>query len=99
MLSYRSACPGIERWFGYYYDYENFLYFPDRVISWYPCSSTSMELGLRRVVPAAALTTNAKPHAQQQLARELVVERAAMGQSCRPQSFGKVHQRDPQPCR
>ena len=50
-------------------DYENFLYFPDRVIFWYPYSSTSMEWGLRRVVPAAAVTTHAKPHAQQQLAR------------------------------
>ena len=38
-----------------------------------------MEWGLRRVVPAAAVTTHAKPHAQQQLARDLEVERAAMG--------------------
>ena len=36
-----------------------------------------MEWRLRRVVPAAAVTTHAKPHAQQQLARELEVERAA----------------------
>ena len=37
-----------------------------------------MVLGcLRRVVPAAAVTTHAKPHAQQQLARGLEVERAA----------------------
>ena len=42
---------------------ENVLYFPDRVIFWYPYSSTSMEWGLRRVVPAAAVTTHAKPHA------------------------------------
>ena len=30
----------------------------------------------------------AKPHAQQQLARDLEVERAAMGQCCRPESSG-----------
>ena len=47
-----------------------------------------MEWRLRRVVPAAAVTTHAKPHAQQQLARDLEVERAAMGQRCRPQSSG-----------
>ena len=49
-----------------------------------------MEWRLRRVLPAAAVTTHAKPHAQQQLARDLQVERAAMGQRCRPQSFGEV---------
>ena len=54
------------------------------MIFWYPHSSTSMEWGLRRVVPAAtvpaaAVATHAKPHAQQQLARDLEVERAAMG--------------------
>ena len=54
----------------------------------YPYSSTIMEWCLRRVVPAAAVTTHAKPHAQQQLARDLEVERAAMGQRCRPQSSG-----------
>ena len=46
-----------------------------------------MEWGLRRVVPAAAVTTHAKPHAQQQLARDLELERAAMGQRCGPQSL------------
>ena len=30
-------------------------------------------------MPAAAVTTHAKPYAQQQLARDLEVERAAMG--------------------
>ena len=54
-----------------------------------------MEWRLRRVVLAAAVTTHAKPHAQKQLARDLEVERAAMGQRCRPQSFGEVHQRNP----
>ena len=49
-----------------------------------------MELGLRRVVPAAAVTIHAKPHAQQQLLRDLEVERAAMGQRCWPQSLGEV---------
>ena len=33
-----------------------------------------MEWVLRRVVPAAAVTTHAKPHAQQQLARDLEVD-------------------------
>ena len=47
-----------------------------------------MESRLRRVVPAGAITTHAKPHAQQQLARDLEVERAAMGQRYRPQSSG-----------
>ena len=48
-----------------------------------------MEWRLRRVLPAAAVTTHAKPHAQQQLARDLEVERAAMGQHCRPQSSAR----------
>ena len=56
-----------------------------------------MEWGLRRVVPAAAVTTHAKLHAQQQLTRDLEVERAAMGQRCRPQSFGQVQRGNPQP--
>ena len=55
-----------------------------------------MEWRLRRVVPGAAVTTHAKPHAQQQLARDLEVERAAMGRRCRPQSFGEVHRSNPQ---
>ena len=58
-----------------------------------------MEWGLRRVVPAAAVTIHAKPHAQQQLARDLEVERAAMGQRCRPQSFGEVQRGNAQPRR
>ena len=40
-----------------------------------------MEWRLRRVMPAAAVTTHAKPHAQQQLARDLEVERAALSAS------------------
>ena len=36
--------------------------------------------------PAAAVTTHAKPHAQQQPARDLEVERADVGQRGRPQS-------------
>ena len=58
-----------------------------------------MEWGLRRVVPAAVAATYAKPHAQQQLARHLEVERAAMGQRCRPQSFGELQRGNPQPRR
>ena len=55
-----------------------------------------MESRLRRVVPAAAVTTHAKPHTQRQLPRDLEVERAAMGQRCRPQSFGDVQRGNPQ---
>ena len=58
-----------------------------------------MDWGLRRVVPAAAVTTHAKPNAQQQLARDLQVERAAMRQRCRPQSFSEVQRGNPQPRR
>ena len=54
----------------------------------YPYSRPIIEWRLRRVVPAAAVTTHAKPHAQQQLARDLEVDHAAMGQRCRPQSSG-----------
>ena len=58
-----------------------------------------MEWRLARVVPAATVMTHAKPHAQQQLARDLEVERAAMGQRCRTQSFGEVERGNPQPRR
>ena len=37
----------------------------------YPYSNTSMKWGLRRVVPAAVVTTHARPHAQEQLPRDL----------------------------
>ena len=40
------------------------------------CEKHSMEWRLRRVVPAATVTTHAKPHAQQ-FPRDLKVERAA----------------------
>ena len=46
--------------------------------------------GSTHLVPAATVTTGAKPHGQQQLARNLEVERAVMGQRCRPQSFGEA---------
>ena len=49
-----------------------------------------MEWGLRRVVPAEVVTTHAKPHARQQLARDLEVERAVMGRRCRPHRFSEV---------
>ena len=42
------------------------------------------------LVPAATVTTGAKPHGQQQLARDLELECAVMGQRCRRQSFGEV---------
>ena len=48
-----------------------------------------------QVVPAATVTTDAKPHGQQQLARDLEVERAVMEQRCRPQSFGEVQRCNP----
>ena len=54
-----------------------------------------MEWRLRRVVPAATVTTDAKPHAQQQFARDLEVERAATAQRCRPQRFGEVQRCNP----
>ena len=55
-----------------------------------------MEWRHRYVVRAATVTTHAKPHVQQQLARDLEVERAAMGQRCRPQSFGELQRGNPQ---
>ena len=55
-----------------------------------------MQWRLRRVVPAAAVTTHGTPHAQQQLARDREVERAAMGQRCRPQRFDGVQRGNPQ---
>ena len=58
-----------------------------------------MEWRLRRVEPAAAVTIHAMTHAQQQLARDLEVERAAMGQRCRPQSYGEAQRGNPQPRR
>ena len=57
-----------------------------------------MEWRLRRVLPAATVTTHAKPHAQQ-LPRDLEVGRAAMGQRGRPQRFGEVQRGNPQPRR
>ena len=68
--------------------YENIVYIPDRVIFGHPYRSTIMEWRLRRVVPASAVSTHAKPHARQQLARDLEVERAAMGRRNRPRSSG-----------
>ena len=53
-----------------------------------PRQQYNHEWRLRRVGPAAAVTTHAKPHAQQRLAHDLEVERAAMGQRCRLQSSG-----------
>ena len=46
------------------------------------------------LVPAATVTSGAKPHGQQQLARDLEVERAV----CRPQSFGEVQRCYPHSC-
>ena len=38
-----------------------------------------MEWGLRRLLPAAVVTTHTKPHARQQLASDIEVERAPWG--------------------
>ena len=62
------------------------IYFRTRTAVQASCERHSTEWRL----PAATVTTDAKPHAQQQLARDLEVERAVMGQRCRPQSFGEV---------
>ena len=51
--------------------------------------------GVSPACAAATVTTHAKPHAQQQLARDSEVERAAMGQRCRPQSFGELRRCNP----
>ena len=56
------------------WSYENHFYITDWVIFGYPYGCTIMAWRLRRVVPAAAVTTHAKPHAQQQLARDEEVE-------------------------
>ena len=42
-----------------------------------------MEWRLHRVVPAAAVTTHAKPHAQQQIARDLEVDYENFLNQCR----------------
>ena len=67
--TYSSNLHVMKKW-----SYENHFYIPDRVIFGYPYSSTIREWRLRRVVPAAAVTTHSKPHAQQQHARDLEME-------------------------
>ena len=42
------------------------------------------------MMPAATVTTGAKPHGQQQLARNLEVERAIMGPRFQLLCFGEV---------
>ena len=54
------------------------------MIFWYQYSSTSMKRRLHPVMPAAAVTTHTNPHAQQHLARDIEVGRAAVGQGRRP---------------
>ena len=61
----------------------------------YPYSSTSLKWGLRRVVSAAAVTTHAKPHAQQQLPRDLKVERAANAAALSASKFRRGAARQP----
>ena len=77
-------------------DHEKNLSFRTRTAVQASREKHSMEWRLPLVVPAATVTTDAKPHAQQQLARDPEVERAAMGQRCRPQSFGEVQRGNPQ---
>ena len=43
-----------------------------------------------RSIARSGVCPQRRPHAQQQLARDVEVERAVMGQRCRPQSFGEV---------
>ena len=62
------------------------IYFRTRTAVQASCERHSTEWRL----PAATVTTDAKPHSQVQLARDLEVERAVMGQRCRPQSFGEA---------
>ena len=56
-------------------------------------------LGINMTMKTFCTLTCHIMHAQQQLARDLEVERAAMGQRCRPQSFGEVQRGNPQPRR
>ena len=53
-------------------------------------------LGINMTMKTFVTLTYHIMHAQQQLARDLEVERAAMGQRCRPQSFGEVQRGNPQ---
>ena len=48
-----------------------------------------------QVVPAETVTTDAKPHGQQQHAHDVEVRCAVMGQRCGPQSFGEVQRCNP----
>ena len=43
-----------------------------------------------RSIARSGVCPQRRPHARQQLARDLEVECAVMGQRCRPQSFGEV---------
>ena len=72
-----------------------YIYFRTRAAVQASCKKHGTEWRL----PAATVTTDAKPHAQQQLARDIEVEHAAMGQRCWPQSFGEVQGGNPQPRR
>ena len=53
-------------------------------------------LGINMTMKIFFTLTYHTMHAQQQLARDLELERAAMGQHCRPQSFGEVQRGNPQ---
>ena len=65
---------------------QNYQYVRTRTAVHASCEKHITEWSL----PAATVTTDAKPQAQQQLARDLEVEGAVMWQRCRPQSFGEV---------
>ena len=43
-----------------------------------------------RSIARSGVSPQRRPHAQQQLARDLEVDSAVMGQRCRPQRFGEV---------
>ena len=95
MAGFLVNCSSTKRDIRTWYVYQNFTFRTEL----HPYSSTSMEWVLRRVVLSAAVTTHAKLHAQQQLARDLKMERPAVGQRCRPQRFGEVQRGNPQPRR
>ena len=63
------------------------------------CPEFKDGLGINMTMKTFFTLTYHIMHAQQQLARDLEVERAAMGQHCRPQSFGEVQRGNPQPRR
>ena len=61
-----------------------------------PVRKFEHSLGINMTMKTFFTLTYYIMHAQQQLARDLEVERAAVGQRCRPQSFAEVQRGNPQ---